>query len=448
MVGRNSDHFFAKNKHNPLKIKQLCFSIKIIFIIFIVDNQIIMSKFKDHKVTVADILTVIPEALLSQLSERTKVDYYSKVLHGKKMFYLLLYGILNNDRLSQRSLEDIFNDSIFKLLFNLDPSESVRRSSISERLSKIDSGFFKEIYQCIYSQFSDLYSSSDRAKYNLIRVDSSMVYDLSGKLLDGLNHNSCGKKAVKYSIAFDGLFPCEAKVFTRQTYCSEDIALPKVVRSHVKQETGHQNLYVIDRGLQSTRTMGEFNQQQIAFVARLKENRKHLELESLINENTSLDLGSLSLLKDSKVYLYTGIPVNNKKGNVHYKQQLVEEPFRLIVGKSKQDPKKVFWFVTNDFELTAKQVADAYRRRWDIEVFFRFIKQELNVSHLVSLNKNGIQVILYMTLIAAMLILIYKRINKISYKTAKRRFAMEIRDLAIALLILKCGGNPNLMFKT
>ncbi|MBL4559739.1 MAG: transposase [Labilibaculum sp.] len=100
------------------------------------------------------------------------------------------------------------------------------------------------------------------------------------------------------------------------------------------------------------------------------------------------------LQKDSKVYLYTGISINNKKGNVHYKQQLVEEPFRLIVGKSKQDPKKVFWFVTNDFELTAKQVADAYRRRWDIEVFFRFIKQELNVSHLVSLNKNGIQVIL------------------------------------------------------
>lgn len=41
-----------------------------------------------------------------------------------------------------------------------------------------------------------------------------MVYDLSGKLIDGLNHNSCGKKAVKYRVAFDGLFPCEAKVFT------------------------------------------------------------------------------------------------------------------------------------------------------------------------------------------------------------------------------------------
>lgn len=419
-----------------------------VLIIFISDNQIVMTKFKDHKTTASDLLSVIPEALMSQLSENTKVDYYSKVLHGKKMFYLLLYGILNNDRLSQRSLEDIFNDSIFKHLFNLDQSESVRRSSISERLSKIDSEFFKKIYQCIYTQFSDLYSSTDRAKYNLIRVDSSMVYDLSGKLLDGLNHNSCGKKAVKYSIAFDGILPCEAKVFTEQSYCSEDIALPELIYAHVKPETGHQNLYVIDRGLQSTRNMTAFCKEQIAFVARLKENRKHQELESLIGQNSSLDLGTLTLIKDSKVYLYTGMPINNKKGKVHYREQLVEEPFRLIIAQSKEDPEKEFWFVSNDFELTAKEITDAYRRRWDIEVFFRFIKQELNVCHLVSLNKNGIEVMLYMTLITAMLVLIYKQINNISYKTAKRRFAMEIRDLAIALLIIQCGGNPNLMFKT
>ena len=101
------------------------------------DNQIVMSVFKDHKVTASEILNVIPEALLSHLSETTKVDHYSKVLHGKKMFYLLLYGLLNNERLSQRSLEDTFNDSVFKLLFNLDQEDKVRRSSIqrdSQRL--------------------------------------------------------------------------------------------------------------------------------------------------------------------------------------------------------------------------------------------------------------------------------------------------------------------------
>jgi hypothetical protein len=72
-----------------------------------------MAIFKDRKVGITELLGVIPEALLSYLSENTKVDYYSKVLHGKKLFYLLMYGILENDRLSQRTLEDTFNDPVF-----------------------------------------------------------------------------------------------------------------------------------------------------------------------------------------------------------------------------------------------------------------------------------------------------------------------------------------------
>ncbi|MFR5657840.1 MAG: hypothetical protein ACLUDU_07515, partial [Butyricimonas faecihominis] len=166
-----------------------------------------MAIFKDHKVGVNDLLGVIPEALLSHLSENTKVDYYSKVLHGKKLFYLLMYGILENDRLSQRTLEDTFNDPVFKMLFNLDQSESVRRSSISERLSKIDSNYFREIYECIHDQFSVSYLSTEKEKYNLIRVDSSMVSQASNSLLvEGIDHKN-GKKSVKYSMAFDGMLP-------------------------------------------------------------------------------------------------------------------------------------------------------------------------------------------------------------------------------------------------
>lgn len=93
-----------------------------------------MSVFKDHKISLKQVLEFNPEALLSHLSVTTKVDYYSKVLHGKKMFYLLLYGILDNEKLSQRTLEDTFNDAAIKVLFNLNQSETVRRSSIPERL--------------------------------------------------------------------------------------------------------------------------------------------------------------------------------------------------------------------------------------------------------------------------------------------------------------------------
>ena len=256
----------------------------------------------DKKIGVNQILGYILEALLANLSLMTNVDHYAKVLIGQKVFYLLLYGILENDRLSQRSLEDTFYDPLFKLLFNLDQEESVVRSSIAERLTKISPDYFKQIYECIYDQFSSLYSNITQQKYNLIRVDSSMISDTAGKLAEGLDNKS-GKKAVKFTTAFDGILPCSSSLFTSGSYSSEDKALPKVVINHVKQETGHKNIYVLDRGLQSTRTMKNFSRDRITFICRAKENRKHIELESLISEDSDLDLGKTILIKDSIVHL-------------------------------------------------------------------------------------------------------------------------------------------------
>lgn len=405
-----------------------------------------MSVFKDHRISLKQVLEFIPEALLSHLSATTKVDYYSKVLHGKKMFYLLLFCIFDNEKLSQRTLEDTFNSSGFKALFGLGEEEKVRRSSISERLSKIDPHYFKEIYEQMYGQFSSLYDKSEIEKYNLIRVDSTIVADTCSKLKEGIDQKS-GKKLVKFSFSFDGILPSGVEIFTGQKYSTEDNALAEAILSQVKKEEHHDNIYVIDRGMQSTRTMRDFEQKSVKFIIRSKENRKFEEIESFLETENVLKWDYWEVIKDSKVKLYTGKPILNKRGNIHHREEKVETYFRLMVIKNEKTGKE-FWFITNDFELSAKEISDYYRKRWDIEVFFRFMKQELNLSHLVSLNKNGIEVMIYMTMIASMLLLIYKKVNNLGYKTAKRRIAMELRDMITAILIVFAGGDPTKVFKT
>ena len=405
-----------------------------------------MSVFKDHKISLKQVLEFIPEALLTHLSATTKVDYYSKVLHGKKMFYLLLFCIFDNEKLSQRTLEDTFNSSGFKALFGLGEEEKVRRSSISERLSKIDPNYFKEIYEQMYGRFSELYSKTEIEKYNLIRVDSTIVADTCAKLKEGIDQKS-GKKLVKFSFSFDGILPSGVEVFTGQKYSSEEAALPEAILKQVKKEEHHENIYVIDRGLQSTRVMKDFDEKSVKFIIRSKENRKFEEIESFLDGKKSQKWDDWEVMKDSKVKLYTGKPVLNKRGNIHHREEKVETCFRLVVIKNEKKDKE-FWFLTNEFELSAKEIADYYRKRWDIEVFFRFLKQELNLSHLVSMNKNGIEVMVYMTMIASMLLLIYKKANALGYKTAKRRIAMELRDMITAILIIFAGGNPDKVFKT
>lgn len=405
-----------------------------------------MPVFKDHSFSLKQLLEFIPKALLSHLSATTKVDHYSKVLHGEKMFYLLLFCIYDNEKLSQRTLEDTFNSSGFKALFGLGEQEKIRRSSISERLSKIDPDYFKQVYEYMYQRFSESYDKGEVEKYNLIRVDSTIVSDACSKLKEGIDQKS-GKKLVKFSFSFDGVLPSGVEVFNAQKYSSEEAALPEAILNQVKKEEHHGNIYVIDRGLQSTRTMKEFDEKSVKFIIRSKENRKFEEIESLLNSEDIPKWEDWKVIKDSRIRLYTGKPIQNKKGNLHYREELVETEFRVVVIKSEKQNKE-FWFLTNEFELSAKEIAAYYRKRWDIEVFFRFLKQELNLSHLVSLNKNGIQVMVYMTMIAAMLLLIYKKANNLGYKTAKRRIAMELRDMITEILIIFAGGNPDKVFKT
>lgn len=200
---------------------------------------------------------------------------------------------------------------------------------------------------------------------------------------------------------------------------------------------------MIDRGLQSTRTMQDFTSKNIPFIIRSKQNRKFNEIESLLTDINQQESDNYTLIKDARVNLFTGKKITSKTDKTYYREELVEQDFRLVVVKTKGSEQKEFWFLTNDFEMAPFQVADYYKSRWDIEVFFRFLKQELNTAHLVSLNKNGTQVMIYMTLIAAMLLLIYKHANNLGYKTAKRRFNMELKNLIIALIVALTGGDPN-----
>ena len=88
-------------------------------------------------------------------------------------------------------------------------------------------------------------------------------------------------------------------------------------------------------------------------------------------------------------------------------------------------------------------LAEWYRRRWEIEVFFKFIKQHLSASHLVSRSENGIKVMIYMTLIVAALIIVYKKLNGIgSYKIARLRFEIELENDIIQTIVTLCGGDP------
>jgi len=391
-----------------------------------------MVKFKEDGIGVSDLLKLIPEDLLLDLAAESKVDYQVKKLYGLYVFDLLIYGLLEMDRVGLRSLEDVFKSRMFKALFKLSGIKSVKYNSISARLAKMDVSFFEKAYESVYEQCSQLYDESTLSlNYKITRVDSTMVAETATKLEQGINvgPKKDGRKQIKYTISLTDMFPSSVEVFSKQNYISENLTIPKAILKVIDKKTD--NVFVFDRGVSSRDAFCDLDKKDFSFVTRLQVDARHVVLEDF-DVPGGFTVGNLKVIKDQLVYLY--------KTGTH----VVEHPFRLI--QTQNDKGKKYWFLTNLFNLTIEEIIKIYKQRWAIEVFFRFIKQELNFSHFISVNKNGIKIILYMTLILAMLILVYKKINEFGYKTAKRRFKMELTDIIIDIMIVQSGGDPNTVF--
>lgn len=225
------------------------------------------------------------------------------------------------------------------------------------------------------------------------------------------------------------MLPSSVEVFTQQIALSEDMAIPAVVLKNIDKK--EDNIFVFDRGFKSRERLCEIDNEDFNFVTRINKTSKH-EILREYNLPKELKIGNLTILNDEKVNLFG-------------KHKKYSHPFRLI--KTINEKNEPLWFLTNKFNLSIEEIINIYKRRWDIEVFFRFIKQELNLKHFMSTNINGIKIILYMTLILAMLILIYKKMNGIGYKTATRRFYYELDDLILEMVALLSRQDPNLVFR-
>lgn len=399
-----------------------------------------MSTIFNQKIDLIQLLRQIPDEYIIKLASKSKVDHYAKVLNGRLMFYLLLFGILRTDKLSQRGLADTFSSPFFRTLFNFKGKPTLSHSSISDRLGTMNLDFFRESYEIIYTMFSTLYSKKEIEGLSLQRVDSTLVSESCNHLKQGL---SCGnlhmkKRMLKYTLNFDGMFASCATIHSNPSAMNEAVALPENVLAHFQKVKDHSSVYILDRGQNSAPAFKEMTSHEgLWFVGRLSNNRKLFEVGDYTKEEEIFDQGEL--LEDKLVKLYQRYDTLREDGRKTSRKKLVDEVFRVIRFKPQGGDEILL--ITNCMDKTASAIAQIYRRRWDIEVFFRFLKQELNFSHFLSMNENGIQIVMYMTLITAMLVMIYKRENEIGYTTAVRRMGIELESLIMAIIVIESGGD-------
>lgn len=372
---------------------------------------------------VEKLLQLIPEEELEFLSVSSDVNHQTKKLFGSTVFKLLLFSMLNSNKVSYRVMEKIVSSSSF-IQFLGEPLD-VKYNSIRDRICTINAVFFEQLFQKIFL----LYNKQLKEEKSAIKVDSTYV-GIASKLVSWNMQNgrkNASANQIKYSVSLKGSLPCDVQVFTDKKFISEDLALSKCILENIFSK---ESIVVFDRGLQSRKKFDKLGEAQINFVTRISPQAatKIIQANQLKNE---IETDSLIIHEELEVKLRAT------------DKSWTKSNYRLIKATRKESQEQLI-FLTNNFELTTEEITVLYKQRWEIEMFFKFLKQHLNLTHLVSRNENAIKVILYMTMIVAILMLAYKKLNKISsYKIAKLSFEIELDNLMIKQIVVLSGGNPD-----
>lgn len=133
-----------------------------------------------------------------------------------------------------------------------------------------------------------------------------------------------------------------------------------------------QSILVFDRGYVDYKWWNELNEKGIWFVTRTKKN----QFIFVVGQHEKS--GNVSCLADEKIY------IGEFKNQYDY-----SHPLRRVVWKD-QETGIIYSFITNNFILPAEQIALIYKKRWEIELFFKWIKQNLKIKSFLGTSINAV----------------------------------------------------------
>ncbi len=251
----------------------------------------------------------------------------------------------------------------------------VPRSTFNDAFGRFSADSFKAIFAGLVSSMS-LISIPELDSLGLLYcIDGSLFPTLSSMLWAEYTKNS---KAIKLHLCFElnRMIPVEIMVGSGNS--SEREALRQMLVSNVT--------YIADRGYAAFRLFNDILLAQAHFIIRVKDN---LIIGQIIESLTvSLPEVVQGFFKDVTDQL------------IIYKNDPHKNVYRLVcfsVGK------ELYHILTDRQDLTTFQVIVLYAYRWQIELFFRFLKRTMTGIHIINHTKNGITIQFYTMLISALL---------------------------------------------
>lgn len=336
---------------------------------------------RHHNTVFHTVLKLVPWSVLDRLVKEFKADKRVRRLTTQNQFISLLYAQLAGID-SLRAIESSLASHASKL-YHLGACE-VLRSTLSDANALRPWAVFNGL-------LAELMARCERALGQQL-TDAVYLIDSTGFRLSSLSAEwaqfCAGVSGAKLHVVYnpDSAAPSFAEVTPANV---NDITVAKTMP--IKPGA----TYVFDLGYYDYGWWAKLDDAGCRIVTRLKVNTPL----AVVAENP-LPAGS-TILSDCIGYL----PARQARS----RQNPFQEPVREL--RVRTETSKILRIVSNDLDAPADEIAELYKRRWQIELFFRWVKHTLKIRHFYGTSENAVRIQIVIALIAFLLLRMAHRLQ-------------------------------------
>ena len=330
------------------------------------------------KYVFAQIVEFLPQRVFDRIADRYDGNRYVKHFSCWNQLLCMLFGQLTN----RDSLRDLMValDAHSSKSYHLGFGKSVTRSNLAKANEVRNSKIFEEFAYHLITIARKARANDDfEIKGKIYAFDSSTI-DLCLSVFWWAKFRKA-KGGIKLHTLFDITTQIPAFVHITPATVNDMNAMDYLV-----YEQGA--YYIFDRGYVDFERLYKITLHSAFFVIRGKSN---LKFKRIYSRKTNKTTG----VKYDQIGKLTGFYVSK------------EYPEKLRRVKFYDDQtKRAFVFLTNNFDLPAEQIALLYKNRWQIELFFKWIKQHLKIKSFWGTTENAVRIQIFSALIAYCLVAI------------------------------------------
>lgn len=328
----------------------------------------------------AQVIEFIPRYQFDKLVKKYKGDWHAKDLNCYNQLLHLLFGqITGCDSVRDICLcLEAHNSSIYHLGIR----KSVNQSNLCRANEKRDYRIYEELGMYLINIVRPMYSNTKVSEITIENVlyalDSTTIS--TSIVLAAWALGKYSKGAVKMHTLLDlrGSIPANIHITDGKWHDSNEL-------DNIEPEG--LAFYIMDKAYVDFLALYRFHTVGAYWISRPKDNMRYEVIEHRHNFDSNTGING-----DFTIKLTTS---KSKK--------LYPEPIRMVSYHDSETGNNVE-FITNNFEINALEVANLYRHRWDIEVFFKWIKQNIVVKTLWGYSENAVKTHLWVAIIAYLII--------------------------------------------